>query len=450
MPGANRYNSANSIARKGGVRLAAPVPRSVPLIPTRWLLFSMVAAVAAIGVLAFINERHRAEAELGDLGREQAAVAQASIPRQAAGTLGELEKPGTTRVVVISAGSHAHTLDGTPIELPELAAAATRGVRTWRVDRERARMLGLPERTAVAGIARAPNGDAIAIVSTAADQRDRDRAGQQRMLGAILLAAGLVGAFGGVALSRQRRQLSLERELAVSDTARARDGELERLSRAATMAALGSGVAHELSTPLGVIVGRAEQILARAHGDERIAKNAQAILDEAAHIDKVVRGLLGLARGAPIAMQEIAPRELVREAAALVEHRFARAGVTLLPAVPSEVPIVRCEPLLFKHALVNLLLNACEASPRGSTVRVEVRDEANEVAFVVIDEGQGITPELAARAKEPFFTTKGEGTGLGLAIANEIATTHRGALRIAAREPRGTKVSITLPGAAHA
>ena len=416
------------------------------MIQTRWLLLLMISAVAAIGVLAYINEQRRSDAELDDLGREQAAVAQAAKPRLAAGTLNELEKPGLTRVVIIGPDRKARLLDGTPIAMPDTLAAATAGAATVRVDRERARLLGLPERIAVAGLARTANGETIAIISTAADQRDRDRAGQQRMLGSILLAVGLVGAFGGIAMSRQRRQLSLERELAVADTARARDGELERMSRAATMAALGSGVAHELSTPLGVIVGRAEQILSRAHGDERIAKNAQVILDEAGHIDAVVRGLLGLARGAPIAMQEISPREIVREAAALVEHRFARAGVTLVPAVSADVPIVRCEPLLFKHALVNLLLNACEASPRGSTVRVEVHADAAEVAFVVTDEGQGITPELAARAKEPFFTTKGEGTGLGLAIANEIASTHRGTLSIAARQPRGTRVSITIPG----
>jgi len=420
------------------------------VIRTRWLLLSMIVAVAAIGVLAFINERRRSEAELADLAREQRAVAEAALPRLASGTLGDLEKPGMTRVIVIAADGQARALDGAPVEVPGLVAAAKRGSRISRLDRDRASRLGLPERTAMAGLAPTPDGQTIAIVSSAADQRDRDLAGQQRLLGSILLATGLVSAFGGLALARQKQQLVLERELAVTDTARARDNELERLSRAATMAAVGSGVAHELSTPLGVIVGRAEQILARAAGDERITKNAQAILDEAQHIDKVVRGLLGLARGAPIAMQDISPRELVREAAALVDHRFSRAGVTLLPAVSADAPPIRCEPLLFKHALVNLLLNACEASPRGSTVRVEVHADAAEVAFIVSDEGHGITPEHAARAKEPFFTTKGEGTGLGLAIANEIATTHRGSLQIVARAPRGTAVSIKVPGAARA
>ena len=450
MPGADRDKSAKPGEKAPGAPLAGGVGRKVSLIPTRGLLLSMIAAVAAIGVLAFINERRRSDAELRDLAREQAAVAEAAAPRLVAGTLADLDKPGMTRVVVIPPGGSPQLLDGTAVELPEVAAAADRGDRTARMDRSRAPRLGLPERIAMVGLARTPSGATVAIVATAADQRDRDRAGQQRLIGSILLAVGLVSAFGGLALARQRTQLILERELAVADAASARDAELERLSRAATMAALGSGVAHELSTPLGVIVGRAEQLLARANSDERIAKNAQAILDEADHIDKVVRGLLGLARGAPIAMQEVTPQALVDEARALVEHRFARAGVVLQPSVAAELPAVRCDPLLFKHAVVNLLLNACEASPRGSTVRVAVRAEGSAVTFVVDDDGQGITAEHAARATEPFFTTKGDGTGLGLAIANEIVSTHRGSLHIAPRTPRGTQVTITLPGAAHA
>jgi signal transduction histidine kinase len=194
-------------------------------------------------------------------------------------------------------------------------------------------------------------------------------------------------------------------------------------------------------------VGRAEQLLARANGDERLAKGAQTIIDQAGNVERVVRGLLGLARGAPIALQEVSPRELVREASALVAHRFTRANVHLAPAVGDDLPAVRCEPLLFKHALVNLLLNACDASPAGSTVRLDVQADSGEVAFVVTDEGHGITAEDAARAAEPFFTTKpvGQGTGLGLAIANEIASTHRGTLAIAPRQPRGTRASITIP-----
>jgi signal transduction histidine kinase len=211
------------------------------------------------------------------------------------------------------------------------------------------------------------------------------------------------------------------------------------------MAALASGIAHELSTPLGVIVGRAEQISERANGDERIVKNARAILDQADHIDRVVRGLLGLARGAPLALEDVEPGRIVRDACALVEHRFARAGVRLATGAIAATPKLRCEPQLFEHAVTNLLLNACEASPAGGIVHFDVETTATDIAFVVTDDGAGIAPGDAARAVEPFFTTKPSGNGLGLAIAREIASSHRGALALAPRAPHGTRASITVP-----
>ncbi|HET9627181.1 MAG TPA: HAMP domain-containing sensor histidine kinase [Kofleriaceae bacterium] len=447
------------------------------MIRTRWLVLSMAAAVVAIGTLAYWDEARRSEEGLADFGEQQAAVAEAAglavreplrdAPRdpgalgRAEAMLGGLERGGV-RVLLIPpdppGAPRIATLDGKPVAIAALTDGVARGARVIALAREDATMLGLPARKAMVGLDRLASGWTVAVAATAERQRDRDRAGLWRLLLSMVLATGLVTGFGGLTLARQRAQLVLARELAVAEAARARDAELERLSRAATMAALGSGVAHELSTPLGVIVGRAEQLLARAGGDERTAKNAQKILDQADHIDRVVRGLLGLARGAPIALQEIDPGALVREAAELVDHRFARAHVQLVTAVGDGLPTVRCEPLLFKHALVNLLLNACDASPAGGTVRLDVIGSGAAVEFVVTDDGEGIAPANAARAIEPFFTTKpvGHGTGLGLAIANEIASSHRGALAIAPRAPRGTRASVSLPidarseGVAHA
>ena len=414
------------------------------MIRTRWLVIAMAIAVLAVGALAYWDERARSEAGLDDLGAEQVAVAEAAASASPA-ALRSLERDGRL-VLIVDGNGRATTLDGAAVALPPVSPTT----RVLRLDRPDAAALGLPARVAMVGLARLGTaGTRIAIAETAERQRDRDREGFARLVLALVLATGLVASFGGLALLRQRRQLRLERELAV----RAKDAELDRLSRAATMAALGSGIAHELATPLGVIVGRAEQLLARANGDERMTKNAQAILDQAEHVDGVIRGLLGLARGAPIALQETTPSELVREAQALVEHRFARAGVHLELGGSSHAPAVRCEPRLFEHALVNLLLNACDASPAGATVKLAVEPGASEVAFVVTDDGEGITADNAARAIQPFFTTKpaGKGTGLGLAIANEIASTHRGSLAIGPREPRGTRAAITLPiGSAHA
>lgn len=436
------------------------------MIRTRWLVLSMVAAVVAIGTLAYWDESRRSEEGLADLGEQQASVAEAAAlavrGELAAGRvdgatalLAGLERDGVRVFLIAPHDRQPRRVDGTAFHVASIEAADLRGADVVQLSRDDATVLGFPARKALVGLSRTPSGWTIGVAATAERQRDRDRAGFVRLILSMALATGLVTVFGGLTLVRQRSQLMLARELAVAETARARDEELERLSRAATMAAIGSGVAHELSTPLGVIVGRAEQLLARASGDERTAKNAQKILDQADHIDRVVRGLLGLARGAPIALQEIDPGRLVREAAELVEHRFARAGIQLSLSIADGLPAVRCEPLLFKHALTNLLLNACDASPVGATVRLDVERDGRAIAFVVTDDGEGITQANAARAIQPFFTTKpvGQGTGLGLAIANEIASSHRGSLAIAPREPRGTRACVSLPidaGAAHA
>ncbi|HEY3805213.1 MAG TPA: HAMP domain-containing sensor histidine kinase [Kofleriaceae bacterium] len=434
------------------------------VIHTRLLLLLMIAAVVLTAGVAYWQEHQRSEDALEDLAAEQAEIARAAglgigdLLHQAltptiVDQLRAIEVDGARVLVFPPGATEAKLLDGRSVAMPALADAVARGARELRIERRDAPLLGLPRRTAMVGIAPPVNGWTLAVAASAERQRDRDRAGLVRMMLSIVIAAGLVAAFGALARAQQRAQLELARELAVADVSRAKDTELEQISRAATMAALGSGVAHELSTPLGVIVGRAEQLLARANGDERIAKNAQTIIDQADHVDQVVRGLLGLARGAPIALQEIEPRRLVDEAATLVEHRFARANVKLALGLGATLPPIRCEPLLFKHALINLLLNACDASPAGATVHLDVTADAAEVAFIISDDGEGIAPTTAARAVEPFFTTKpaGRGTGLGLAIANEIASTHRGSLAIGRKSPRGTRACITIPtGEAHA
>jgi signal transduction histidine kinase len=137
----------------------------------------------------------------------------------------------------------------------------------------------------------------------------------------------------------------------------------------------------------------------------------------------------------------------VRAAANAVDHRFAKAQVTLHVDIPGAMPPIQCDRDLLEQAIVNLLLNACEACLSGGNVELTARSDAEQVAFVVSDDGAGIRPEDARRATEPFFTTKadGAGTGLGLAIATEIVKSHRGQLSIAPNAGRGTHALIEIP-----
>jgi two-component system, NtrC family, sensor kinase len=365
---------------------------------------------------------------------------------------GRLSHPGEL-VLLLAPPDEArfHSVDGGSVSSPPLSAALERGNATLRLSRPEAAQIGLPARTSMAGFAQVDAGDlgrwGVVAVASAARERDREKRAIWRLVTGVLVASGLVIAFGGAALRRQRKELELQRELAVAEVQHERDEDLLDAERVATMGTFAMGIAHEVATPLGVIVGRAEQLLGKVQGDERATRSAQTILTQADRIQHIVRRFLDMARGGPPSLHRLDPSGVVRAAAAAVEHRFAKAQVALDVNIPATMPVIQSDRDLLEQAIVNLLLNACEACSAGGRVELAARSDAEQVAFVVTDDGAGISPENARRATEPFFTTKAEGagTGLGLAIATEIVKSHRGSLSIAPNQGRGTRALIEIP-----
>jgi two-component system NtrC family sensor kinase len=452
----------------------------------RWpLIASMLAAIAVATGLAWWDEQREAQAALRDLEVEQSTLASSlagslearliAVEREGVGREGKahdpaldpgagagglldrgqaIERAGELTILLSLPGqSSFRAMDGRELSSPPLRDALDRGLSSLRLGRPQSAQLGLPARTAMAGLARVDAGPlgrwGVVAVASAARERDREKRAERRLVLGVVVVAGLVVAFGGAALRKQRQELELARELAVARAQRVRDEALARAARIATTGTFAMGIAHEVSSPLGVIVGRAEQLLGRVQGDARAARGAQVILEQAQRIEQIVRRFLDMARGGPPVLEQAGPGEVAVAAAGAVEHRFVTASVSLATTIPAQVSAVRCDRALLEHALVNLLLNACDACGAGGRVELAVRCEADHVAFVVTDDGVGITQEHAARAAEPFFTTKpeGSGTGLGLAIASEIAKGHRGELTIAPHGPRGTRACIEIPTA---
>jgi signal transduction histidine kinase len=363
-----------------------------------------------------------------------------------------MERPGAVRVLLLDLrGDAFHAIDGQVVRSAPIRAALAAGRPSVWLGRDDASALGLPHRRAAVGLAQIDAGVlgrwGIAVANSAERERDRDLRARWRVVLSVLSAAGLVFAFGSIALRKQRRGLVLESELAMTGLRRERDGKLATASRAATMGTLAMGIAHEVSTPLGIIVGRAEQLLPRIAEDERSTRSLRAILAQAERIRRVVQGFLELARGGTPSLGDVDPASVLEGAIALVEHRFAAAEVALTLDVAPDLPMIHCDVAMLEQALVNLLLNACDACKRHGHVAAKASSDGDRVAFTVVDDGAGITLENAARATEPFFTTKpaGQGTGLGLAITNEIVKMHRGRLSIEPASPRGTRASVIVP-----
>lgn len=473
------------------------VTPSLDLLPrrARWLrsrsgllVLGMVAALSTIAACAIWDVRHRHAESLEDFGHHQQLLAQGlasdlearlyaarlrpgTDPAQALSGLRRLEQPGVWVALVWPPGQSGFlTTDGKAVAPGLLGDAVQAGRGFLRLPRESSALLGLPRRAAVAGLARLYDSDGkvwwVAAVTSVRRARDQEREATWRTLLAVLVAAGAVLALGGVALHWQRQELRTQHALAVEEDRRKRELELARASRAATLGTLAMGITHELSTPLGIIAGRAEQLLGRLGSDERSRRSAQVIQEQAVRMGQIIRGLLGLVRDQSLGTDRFSPHAVCAEATALVAHRFAETGAELSTELPADArcPVLRGDQRLVEQALVNLLLNACDACAAGTVgtvgttgttgtsrprVELRVRLEDQEVWFSVIDNGTGISAEAARRATEPFFTTKpvGKGSGLGLAVTQEIVKSHRGMLRIGPRREGGTCAEIALPQA---
>lgn len=434
------------------------------------ILLLMVLSILAFGGVAIWDERREASAALEDfaveqstLAREAAAALETQLDSGApasdtgvrtylARVLKTIEQPGSLLALVQPpAGSDLSSLDGRKMHSPIITTAFQRGDPWVRLSREEAAALGLPARVAIAGLAAAnAHGNGVwhvATVATASRVRDREMRAMSRLVLGFGLTTALIAGFGFLAQSKQKKELVLARHLALAEAVQTRDERLVRADKLATLGALATGIAHEVSTPLGVIVGRAEQLLPRVASDEKAVRSVNVILEQAERISHIVRAFLRLARGGTPSLEKISPAALARGAMELVEHRFTKSRVALASDVDPELPCVACDPKLFEQVLVNLLLNACDACTVGGRVELTVRADGERVAFVVTDDGHGITDAVARRAAEPFFTTKSDesGTGLGLAIASEIVKHHHGELTLTSRgRARGTRATVEL------
>jgi signal transduction histidine kinase len=360
--------------------------------------------------------------------------------------LGPLEQPRDVRVLVHFSGRPGLvSTSGEQLRAPALETALATRAPWWQVEPLVASALGLPSRLAMAGSSLLDVGDArpwnVAVVSTAFHERDRAARGALRLVLGFSLAVALVSLVFALVRRARRQELELTRQLALAEAARLRDEKLVRADKLATLGVLGASMEREISAPLGLIVALSEQLLPQlAHQPGHHA--VLTILEQAARLGQVTRTFMGLAHGGTEARALVKPAALARSAVDLVQHRFARSGVRLTLRADESLPQIACEPDLLEQALVNLLLNACEACERGGQVELLVSGDFSQVGFAVLDDGRAIDPadaEAGVEALRPDF---------GLAIARAIVKLHHGEFTINPHKSGlGTRAVIELDAA---
>jgi signal transduction histidine kinase len=389
----------------------------------------------------------------GGRSAEELSASDRLVAERLLGGVRALEAVGQSLIFVARPNTQAFvSTEGGVVASTRVSKAVAEGVTRLTIPRDEAPAFGLPRRLALATtVPIDEHGKTwiVLVVSSAQRERDRQRRATARLTVGVLMVVAVVVGFGSVGLRKTKKELTLARTLELRELARERDEYLARADKMATIATIAGGIAHELATPLGIIVSRTEQLQRQVHEDEKGARAARTILEQAERIERVVRGFLGLARGEAPNIEPLRPRHLASAAVGLVRHRFSATGVSLDVDAQAPLPSVAGNAALIEHAIVNLLLNACDASPAGSRVVLCLTQAEQRVAFTVLDEGPGVAADALDVATRPFYTTKpsGKGTGLGLAIVNEIVRHYGGVLELGPRGDGrpGTRASFSLP-----
>jgi len=222
------------------------------------------------------------------------------------------------------------------------------------------------------------------------------------------------------------------------------------VSYSAKLTALGrltSGVAHEVKNPLNAMMIHVELLKEKlAEPSEGVRESLNIIGTEIRRLDRVLQGFLKFVRPQELALGPVDLATLVQDAVAFLRPEWEGVGVRFALTVSPDLPIITADHELLRQVLLNILLNACQAMPKGGAVRIAVdREGAERLRLTVTDEGVGIAPADLERIFTLYYTTKTEGSGIGLSLVYRIVQMHDGSIQVSSVPGHGTTVVIRLP-----
>jgi len=223
--------------------------------------------------------------------------------------------------------------------------------------------------------------------------------------------------------------------------------ELQRSEKLTALGELASGVAHEIRNPLNaiaMIAQRFDKEFAPRRGTKEFRTLTAVLRNEAQRVSGIVQQFLRFARPPRLQLERVDVQSFLQHIAALFEGQAKAKHVEFRLEQQSEGDI-QLDRNQLTQAVLNLLLNALEATPAGGRITLTCRAEDNQVHMVVTDTGQGIPSEALNSIFNLYFTTKPDGTGMGLPMAQQIVAQHKGRLEVSSTPGRGSRFSIILP-----
>jgi signal transduction histidine kinase len=203
---------------------------------------------------------------------------------------------------------------------------------------------------------------------------------------------------------------------------------------------LAGGVAHEINTPLGIILGYAQMLLEDVEPESQMAADLRIIEKQTKICSNIVSDLLGFSRQNQTTRTEVDINESIQEVISLVEHTFKLSHVRIFHDYDPNIPEIEGDKDKLKQVWLNLLNNAFDAVKQNGCIKITTKLCAHRrrVAITVTDTGTGIRQEILNKIFDPFFSTKpvGKGTGLGLSVTFGIIQDHGGRINVLSPAPK--------------
>jgi two-component system NtrC family sensor kinase len=218
----------------------------------------------------------------------------------------------------------------------------------------------------------------------------------------------------------------------------------EKLRSLGKMAA---GVAHEINNPLTSILINTHLLLEKLEKRHEFYENLSLIADETSRCAQIVKGLLEFARQNPPQKTHTNVNELIERTTHLLENQASFQNVRIVKELDPNLPAIKLDRNKIQQVFWNLLLNACEAMPKGGqlTISDSLSADGKSIEVHFADSGVGIPKENVNKLFDPFFTTKSSGTGLGLAVSYGIIQQHDGKIEVKSEVGRGTVFTLSFP-----